>query len=112
MRKRMALSSGLVLVVAALSAGIAIAAGGDDERSLTGSTLEKVTAAALEHTGGGTVTDTEVGDDGTAYGVEVRLVDGTEVEVQLDADFEVVGQEIDDDGTRHEDNGDEDEARG
>ena len=60
--------------------------------------LEKATAAALAHTGGGTVTETETGDDGSAYSVEVLLADGTQVEVNLDAEFQVIGQETDDDG--------------
>ncbi len=78
--------------------GIAIAAGsGDDDRPLTGSTLEKATAAALEHTGGGTVLETEAGDDGAAYGVEIRLADGTQAEVSLDRSFNVIGRETDDD---------------
>ena len=40
---------------------------------------------ALEHTGGGTVTESEIGDDGAAYSVEVRLADGSQVEVNLEA---------------------------
>ena len=43
------------------------------------------------------MTETEMGDDGAAYGVEVRLDDGGEVEVNLDADFNVIGSEADDD---------------
>ena len=46
----------------------------------------------------GPVTETEIGDDGAAYGVEVRLSDGRQVEVNLDRDYHVVGQETDDDG--------------
>jgi uncharacterized membrane protein YkoI len=61
--------------------------------------LEKATAAALQHTGGGTVIETEAGDDGAAYGVEIRLDDGRVVEVGLDANFEIIGQETDDDGS-------------
>lgn len=49
-------------------------------------------------TGGGTVTETEVGDDGSAYEVEIRRADGSQVEVQLDADFTVIASERDDDG--------------
>ena len=78
--------------------GIAWATSGDDEQPLTGSALERATAAALRHTGGGTVTETEVGDDGAAYGVEVRLPDGSQVEVNLDSSFYVIGEEADDDG--------------
>ena len=78
--------------------GVAIATGGED-RPLTGSALEKATAAALQHTGGGTVIQTEAGDDGAAYGVEIRLDDGRLVEIDLDANFQVIGQESDDDGS-------------
>jgi hypothetical protein len=44
-----------------------------------------------------TVLETEAGDDGAAYGVEVRLADGSVVEVHLDKAFQVIGQEADDD---------------
>jgi hypothetical protein len=85
-------------------AGVAIATGaGDTDRPLTGSTLDRARAAALESTGGGTVTETEVGDDGAAYGVEVRLDDGRVVEVRLDANFHVLGHEADDDGSDDQD---------
>jgi hypothetical protein len=46
------------------------------------------------------VTETEVGDEESLYEVEVTLDDGTQVDVQLDEDFRVVGDERDgsDDG--------------
>lgn len=89
------------LGIAALVAGTGIAAAsaaGDDDKPLRGSTLESAAAAAVEHVGGGTVIETEVGDDGAAYGVEVRLDDGRVVEVALDESFAVIGQAADDDG--------------
>jgi hypothetical protein len=43
------------------------------------------------------VLETEAGDDGAAYGVEIRTEDGRTVEVNLDEDFNVIGQETDDD---------------
>ena len=81
----------------------AVAQSGDDDQPITGPALEQATKAALEYTGGGTVTETEVGDDGAAYGVEVRLGDGRQVEVNLDANFNVIGQEADDDGPNDQD---------
>ena len=69
----------------------------DSDTPLTGSDLDRAVAAALDHTGGGEVTETEIGDDGAAYGVEIRLQDGSQVEVNLDADFNVIGSEADDD---------------
>jgi len=90
-------------------AGVAIATGaGDTDRPLTGSTLDQARAAALEFTGGGTVTETEAGDEGAAYGVEVRLDDGRVVEVSLDANFNVLGHEADDDGSDDQDGPNED----
>lgn len=69
----------------------------DSDTPLTGSDLERASAVALEHTGGGEVTETEVGDDGAAFGIEVRFSDGSQVEVNLDADFNVIGSAPDDD---------------
>jgi len=109
MTRKIAVIAALVLVVGAVSAGFAIAAGGGDDKPLTGSSLDKATAAALAHTGGGTVTETEVGDDGAAYGVEVRLADGRQVEVNLDANFNVIGAENDDDGANDKDDGPNDD---
>jgi uncharacterized membrane protein YkoI len=81
--------------------GVAAAAGGDEasdsDTPITGPDLDKAMAAALEHTGGGEVTETEIGDDGAAYGVEVRLPDGSQVEVNLDSDFGVIGANQDND---------------
>lgn len=86
-------------------AAIATATGDDDDGSLSGSALERATAAALAHTGGGTVIETEVGDDGAAFGVEIRLDSGRVVEVNLDEEFRVVGQEADDDGPMDQEDG-------
>ena len=98
------------LVVAAIAggAGAVVATGGDDDQPITGSALEKATEAALAHTGGGTVTETEMGDDGADYSVEVRLDDGRQVEVNLDADFNVTGEEPDDDGAGDQDGANDD----
>lgn len=111
MTRKLILIGVLVVALGGLSAGIAIASsggGGDDEAPLTGSALDQAKAAALEHTGGGTVTETEVGDDGAAYGVEVRLTDGSQVEVNLDENFSVIGQQGDDDGANDQDQANDD----
>ena len=99
MTRKLVLIAAAVVVIGAVTAGIAIgAARGDDDRPLTGSALDQATDAALAHTGGGTVTETENGDDGAAYSVEVRMEDGSQVEVNLDDNFDVIGEEPDDDG--------------
>jgi hypothetical protein len=113
MDKRTKIALGAVVAVAALGAGAGIsgAAGGDDDRPLRGSDRDRATAAALGHVGEGTVTETEIGDDGAAYEVEIRLDDGSQVEVELDDSFEVVGSESDDDGAEDDNEADDrDEA--
>ena len=94
-RTRWIVAAALALAVAGGGAAIA---SGDDDAPITGSALDRAVTAALEATGGGTVTETEMGDDGAAYSVEVRLDDGTQVEVNLDSDFTVIGRSADDDG--------------
>ena len=90
----------LALAVIGGGTGIAIANGSGDESPLTGSTLDRASAAALAHTGGGTVIESEVGDGGGAYSVEIRRDDGSVVEVTLDERFNVVGQEADEDRSK------------
>jgi uncharacterized membrane protein YkoI len=88
-----------VVVAAIVGVGVTeatIALGSDDaenERPITGSALQQASAAALAHTGGGEVADTEADDEESAYEVEVRRADGSTVDVQLDENFQVVGQE-------------------
>ena len=91
----------IVAVVAAAAIGggvgvtVATSAGHDSEDPITGPALDAATAAALEHTGGGRVTDTEIGDEDSYYEVEVTLDDGSQVDVQLDKSFNVVGSSAD-----------------
>ncbi len=73
------------------------AEGTDSDQPLTGTDRERAEAAALDSVGGGTVIETEIGDDGAAYGVEIRRDDGSQVEVNLDESFTVIGTEADDD---------------
>jgi hypothetical protein len=90
---------GAAAAAIALTAGVGLAGsvGGEDaaEVRITGEALTKATAAALQHTGGGRVTDTEVGDEESYYEVEVTLADGRQVDVQLDQDFRLVGSKTD-----------------
>ena len=68
---------------------------------LQGGERDRVGSAATQAVGGGTVVDAEAGDDrGEAYEVEVRKDDGTEVEVILDKDLNVVSQAADDNNDR------------
>jgi uncharacterized membrane protein YkoI len=101
-RKTKAIVAAAAIVAVAAggtSAAVAGGAGDDDEAPITGSAASRASDAALAHTGEGRVTETEVGDEESYYEVEVTLDDGSQVDVQLDRDFDVVGSEGDDDTT-------------
>jgi hypothetical protein len=95
-------------VAAALVFGgvsIAGATGGDDDggdKPIAGSALDRASAGALEHTGGGRVTGTEVGDEEGYYEVEVARADGSQVDVHLSRDFKVLDAQADGEGS-HDD---------
>jgi hypothetical protein len=110
MSKRRKVIAGVmgVFVVGAIGTGVAVATGGDGE-ALTGRAYDRATAAALDHVGEGTVTETETGEGSAAYEVEIRRSDGSQVEVQLDRNFKVIGTENDDDGPNDNDGGAEDD---
>jgi uncharacterized membrane protein YkoI len=99
----------VAMLVALGGAGIAYANGGDSEEQLTGPEAEKAKSAATAAVGGGTVTEVERddGDDGYStsgvYEVEVTREDGSQLEVHLDGDYNVVGQEADEDGPNDND---------
>ena len=96
---KIAVAGAALVVATGATAGIATASasGSDDsEGPITGDALQQASDAALKSTGGGKVTDTEVGDEESYYEVEVTLDDGSEVDVQLDRDFSVVGATADD----------------
>jgi uncharacterized membrane protein YkoI len=81
----------------------------DSEERLTALDVQKAKSAAIAAVGGGTITELERddGDDGYGtnggYEVEVKREDGTQLEVHLDGDYDVVGQEADEDGSNDED---------
>jgi uncharacterized membrane protein YkoI len=114
MGKRVKVLLGATLAIAVLAisgAAIAGATGGDDdgsEQAITGQALDRASAAALEHTGGGKVTETEAGDEEGAYEVEVTLDDGSQVDVHLDKSFDVISQADDGNEGGEDDSGDKD----
>lgn len=94
-RRKVLLAGTAVAVVALAGGGIAVASSDDADTPITGEALERASEAALAYTGEGRVTDTEVGDEESYYEVEVTLEDGTQIDVQLDEQFNVVGSEAD-----------------
>jgi len=77
--------------------------GADFEEGLTGPEAQKAKSAAIAEVGGGTITEVERDDGDEGYGtsgvyeVEVKRDNGAQVEVHLDSDYDVVGQEADED---------------
>jgi hypothetical protein len=101
-RTKLFIAGGAVAAIAAAAGtGVAIAGGDDDatEVAIKGDALSKASAAALDYTGEGHVSGTETGDEESYYEVEVTLDDGSQVDVQLNKSFEVVGSERDDDSS-------------
>ena len=82
------IKTGLVAAVAAIlllvGAGVAYATGGDSAAQSTGDNVEKAKSVALDHTNGGNVTETEVTRD-----------DGSQADVHLDRDFNVLSTSAD-----------------
>jgi uncharacterized membrane protein YkoI len=103
------IAAAVAMLLALGGAGNAYANGGDSEEQATGPEAEKAKSAAIAAVGGGTVTEVERddGDDGYGtsgvYEVEVKREDGTQLEVHLDGNYDVVGQEADEDGSSDED---------
>lgn len=104
-RTKLIISGVAVVALTAAGTGVAISSDDDDgtEVPITGIELEQASRAALEHTGGGTVVETEVGDEESYYEVEVKKLDGTSVDVQLDEHFNVVDVTNDDDSVEDDD---------
>ena len=100
----------VALLVVALGAVTlnAVAMSGDNDHPITGPALEKASQAALAQTGGGRVTGTEVGDEESYYEVEVTLDNGSQVDVQLDTNFNVVSQTADHEAADDQDGANDD----
>jgi uncharacterized membrane protein YkoI len=107
--RTLVIAAAVAMLLALGAAGIAYANGGDSEEQVTGPDAQKAKSAAITAVGGGTLTEVERedGDDGYGtsgvYEVEVTRDDGSQVEVHLDGDYNVVGQEADEDGSNDED---------
>ncbi len=103
--RTLVIAAAVAVLLALGGAGIAYADGGDSAEQVTGPDAQKAKNAAIAAVGGGTVTEVERDDgDGTGvFEVEVKRDDGSQVEVHLDRDLNVVGQEADEDGPNDQD---------
>ena len=101
-----AVAAGLLLV----GAGVAYATGsGEDSSSAQagGANIEKAKDVALEQVNG-RVTGSEVGDEEGYYEVEITRDDGSQVDVHLDKNFNVIDTPADHEGHENEDTPDDD----
>jgi hypothetical protein len=97
--KRILLAAAAIAALALGGAAIAGATGGgDDEKPIAGDDLQRASRVALDRTGGGQVTATELGDEEGYYEVEVRRDDGSTVDVHLDRNFNVIDASPDGEG--------------
>ena len=94
-----------VAMVELAGAGVAYASGSGDssEQQATGSGIEKAKSIALDYTNGGRVSGTEIGDEEGYYEVEVIRGDGSQVDVHLDRDFNVMSTPADHEGSDSKD---------
>ena len=95
-----AMAAGLLLV----GAGVAYATGSGEDSSgqAGGANIEKAKSVALEQVNG-RVTGTEVGDEEGYYEVEITRDDGSQVDVHLDKNFNVLDTPADNEGHENED---------
>ncbi len=100
-----AVAAGLLLVGA--SVAYATGSGEDSSVQTAGANIEKAKSVALEQVNG-SVTDTEVGDEEGYYEVEIARDDGSQVDVHLDKNFNVLGTPADHEGHENEDASDDD----
>ena len=93
-KKRKSLLAAVAAAVMLLVAGVAYANGDDSSEQATGANIEKAKSVALDHVNG-RVTGTEVGDEEGYYEIEVTRDDGSQVDIHLDRDFNVLSTPAD-----------------
>jgi uncharacterized membrane protein YkoI len=104
---RTLLVAAAVAILLLVGAGVAYAtgsdgSGGDSSGQSTGPGMEKAKSVALEHVNG-RVTATEFQDEEGYYEVEVTKDDGSQVDVHLDKNFNVLDTQSDGGGSDDQD---------
>ena len=97
--KKWVLAGAAVVALGVGGTALASGVGSDDNggtrddgagKPITGPALDKASAIAIDHVGGGRVTGTEFQDEEGYYEVEVTRGDGSQVDVHLDSHFNVL----------------------
>jgi hypothetical protein len=104
MRARIWVVAAVAAALVLVGAGVAYATGSGEDPSgqAGGANLEKAKSVALEHVNG-QVTGTEVGDEEGYYEVEVTKDDGSQVDVHLDKNFNILSTPADYEGSEGKD---------
>jgi hypothetical protein len=110
MRMRTWMVAAVVAALLLAGAGVAYATGSGEGSSAQagGANIEKAKSAALGRVNGN-VTDTEIGDEEGYYEVEITRDDGSQVDVHLDKNFNVLSTPADHEGHENEDAPDDDD---
>jgi uncharacterized membrane protein YkoI len=97
--KRWVLAAAAVAALGVGGTALASGVGSDDNggtrddgagKPITGPALDKASAIAIDHVGGGRVTGTEFQDEEGYYEIEVTRGDGSQVDVHLDSHYNVL----------------------
>ena len=104
--KKLILAGGVVAALGVGGTAIAGSVGGDDNggrddgagKPVTGPALDKASRIALDRVGGGRVTSSELRDEEGYYEIEVTKDDGSQVDVHLDSNFNVLNAQGDGSG--------------
>jgi hypothetical protein len=104
MRTKMWMLAALVAGLLVVGAGVAYATGSGEDSSgqAGGANIEKAKTVALDHVNG-RVTGSEVGDEEGYYEVEITKDDGSQVDVHLDKNFNVIDTPADHEGPENKD---------
>jgi uncharacterized membrane protein YkoI len=98
-RAKMLVVAAAAAMLLLVGAGVAYAtgSGGDPSGQAAGTNLDKAKSVALQEVNG-QVTGSEVGDEEGAYQIEVTRPDGTQVDVNIDKNFNVINAQADNEG--------------
>ena len=108
MNAKKTIGAAAVALLLLVGGGVAYANGsGSSSGQSTGTDLEKAKSVALQQVNG-RVTGSEVGDEEGAYQIEVTRPDGTQVDVNIDKNFNVINAQADNEGQDSRDSGNDD----
>ena len=94
-KKKLAAGAAAAMLVLGGGGAAYATSSSDSSEQATGSNIEKAKRVALDYTNGGRVSGTEIGDEEGYYEIEVTRDDGSQVDVHLDRDLNVLSTPTD-----------------